>query len=732
MPLSILLQSNAPWVASGYGASTKYLVNIWRSMGHRVGIFASYGIEGAPFEYDGFPIFARGHQQWGGDVMPAHAEKFGADVVISNIDTFVLSGHGTHKVPWIPIAPVMEDPLTGGIRHSLRGAKSIVSISEYGQETLKDDGFATTLIPLPVDTGKFFPINKRAARKLLGFPEDAFIIGNVGMNRGNRKAQDMLMRAFTRVLVDLPKAILYLHTDMQQPDGLDLMSLMKTLGLTQSQIYYPSRYNAFYGQPQDWMNAMYSALSLYIQPSRNEGQAMPLWEALSSGLPVVGTDATAISEVLRNSEAIGLPVVNKGWLPGTGYAYDTSEEAIYSAILRAYERWGTDYVSAHNRQNAIDHVSLPVIGFKWQDFLIDIEKQQRFTAPPIAPMPIGVPLKMVQASTLVANCGVGAYTRSLVAGLESSGSVETIEIRSLVDPDQISPETTLLHVQYEPSIAPPNGQLEKVMRALRERGVRVVITYHNLSEMINDHLGQEMVDMALIHWPSRGMKISDPRVRVLGGMGVPVFTPPRFDSRAHVRKAYGFGPDDVVISTFGFASLGRGHFELPYELAGTLKGRENLKLQLLLPANFMNEEGKNYVHGMLNALRADHGLEKQIIPVDDFLPDSEVLLRLWMSDVGYLYLEGDTHSSSSALRFFIASRLPVVVTPSSHFGDVKRGVMITDGFSMAEFTNAVLGLAADGMAQDRLRREHEDTYRKWQWPEFAQRHLAIYKELLQS
>lgn len=730
MPLSIILQSNAPWVASGYGVTTRPLAHMWRNMGHRVGIFAFYGLEGGQFEYEGFPIFSRGFQMWGSDVIDAHTQMFGADVVITNVDTHVLSGYGAKNFKWIPIVPVMEDPLAPAIKSSLAGAFAAVAISEYGQNVLSDGGVSSQLIPLPVDCGKFFPINKKEARKKLGFPENAFLIGHVGMNRGNRKGHEILLRAFARVLIDIPEAILYLHTHTRQPDGLNLEDLIRTLGLNNNQVICPDHYSAFYGKPESWMIALYSAMSIYVQPSRKEGQAMTVWEAMSAGCPIVVTEATALKEVIEKAEGEALPVLNRNWDVGFGFSYETSEEAVYQAILTAHERFGNNYVSMHNRQLAIDTVSIPQVGLKWNDFLVEVEKKMRFAPPTMTKTVFSPHVKILQATSMETNCGVGAYGRSLTAAVEGLVEFTNCDIRTFTAAD-MPPDTTILHVQHEPSLIDNENIFIAELAEARSRGVRVVVTFHNITDVVNAYIQASALDMALLHWPVNGMQVNDPRIHIIGGMGIPHFTPPHPSVRAEIRAKYGFKTDDVIISTFGFAAISRGHFEVPTDMVGVLKGKSNLKFQLLLPPNFLNAPTSKYVHETLGLLADSYEVKGQIVASDEFLPDTEVLMRLWMSDVGYLYLPSDTRSSSSALRFFVGAQLPTVITPSSHFADIRRGVMVTEGYAISEFAQAILSLSANPLALGALRSEHKNTCDLWRWPKFAERMIGLYKHVLQ-
>ena len=745
MGLRILLQSNFHIMASGYGASSLNLLQIWKSIGHEVAIFAVPGIEGAIKEIDGFLTYPRGTDTWGNDIVWSHVKAFGADLLITNMDTFVLRSYGNSYKPWIPITPIMEDPLSPGTAGSLNGAYSIVSISEYGKLVLQDARYSSTLIPLPVDTGRYHPLNREEAKRALGFPDGCFLITNVGMNRSYRKGQDLLIQAMPAVLSEIPNAYLYIHTDTKQSDGLRLDNLSERLGIA-SRIRFPPRYEYFVGEfPTEWMQQLYSATDVYVQPSTNEGQGLPVWEASSCGAVVVATDCTALTDFLQGSEGIGLPVANRSMQASESYSYHTSSNAVAAAIIEAYRKWGRNYCSAINRQWAIENVSLPVIGHKWQDFLFNIEKKVRYSpqskpfgekvistqeadGKTVETLRSNIP-RIASVSTLVENCGIGQYTRMLNAGLGEATEVIPVDILNIHPED--AGDADLIHVQHEPSIQ--TKELELAMRVWKTEGRRVVVTYHNIDPgLISRHINEGMVDVAIIHWPPpNGQDIPDsPHLKILGGMGCPVFELPKWSTRENARRTkFNFQPDETVITTFGFAAGGRGHVEVPEEMCAYLLSHPKVRLQVITPGNFLNDLGLQFVKGKLTELVEKYNLHRQIIFITDFIPDKEVLERMWCSDVGFAYLGLNTASTSSAMRFFISARLPTVITASTHFADVRHGVVIT-GSGLSEFCNAILNLSQDREKRARLMREHESTYQRWNYPAFSERILNIYKEVL--
>ena len=585
MPMRIMLVSNAPFINSGYGITTANLAKMWREMGHEVAIFSVYGLEGATLQWDGFTVFGRSHAQWGQDSIWSHCKKFGADVVITNADTHFLGGYGSGYIPWVPICPVMEDPLVGMTKNSMDGAYAIITISKYSQRVLKEGGINAHLIPLPIATDFYHPIPKGVAREMIGITPDEFVIGTVGMNRGRRKGHDILLQAFHKFLGEVPRSRLMIHTDPRQPDGVNLEDMVQEFGLGEK-VGFPSPYDAFYGLPATHMLAFYNALDLAVYPSLNEGQCLPIWEGFSCGNIAVATNATALTEAMEGAQGV-IVEPHRTRNMSRAWSYEITPDALCEAMLKAYEEWGRGKmtVSMKNRQWAIDTVSVPVVGFLWQDFLWNLEKRLRF-APKAKPWKEKPTIAHV--ATKIQNCGIAAYARSLQAAMETlTVDVPTPDVMTIKSALDI-PESSLVHWQHEPAISPNSQALASILRDLKARDVTIAMTYHNVNvALIEEHLKGNLVDAAIVHWPVPGLP-QDKRVHVLGGMGCPSFHPPRDDMRADIRREFGFTDDDTIISTFGFASVGRGHSEVLLEMAKFLLENPTVKLQLLVPPNFLN------------------------------------------------------------------------------------------------------------------------------------------------
>ena len=122
--LRILWNSNSPASNSGYGIETRDILYRLVKDGWNIGISAFYGSQGGPREevypsqlnsqlrgltIKHYPVMS---EAWGSDGMFFHGRDFGAHVVFSMQDVWVLDPTYLSKIKtWIPWFPVYKEPL---------------------------------------------------------------------------------------------------------------------------------------------------------------------------------------------------------------------------------------------------------------------------------------------------------------------------------------------------------------------------------------------------------------------------------------------------------------------------------------------------------------------------------------------------------------------------------------------------------------------------------------------
>src|SRR4030042_3449464 len=171
--LRILWVSNSHWCNSGYGVFTRDLLFRLRDDGWPIAEAAFYGLDGNPIEVDKIKVYPKMGDAWGSDSLFYSAMDFKANVAFSMQDIGFLQPQFLdllmkNKIPWIPYAPIDQEPAPPFVLDKLGFAYKIITFSNFGQKVLEKHGFASTMIYEGTDTSIFKPMDKIACRKELG------------------------------------------------------------------------------------------------------------------------------------------------------------------------------------------------------------------------------------------------------------------------------------------------------------------------------------------------------------------------------------------------------------------------------------------------------------------------------------------------------------------------------------------------------------------------------------
>lgn len=340
--------SNAPWVPTGYGMQTALFVPRLVADGHEVTIPANFGLAGTPVDWNGVTVVGTGWDSYSNDVAPAHHARWtegSPGWMITLFDVWVLKFPDLpHVASWIPVDHLTVPP------EVLDWARKHLSIamSRFGQETLRKAGVNARYVPHAVDTSTYHPgaliaAHGRPWRELAGIPEDAFLIGIVGANKGwpARKGFGEMYSAAAFILERHPDAHLYVHSDIGGFQGCDLAQLQAAVGLPADRVHYADQFalRANLIPPAD-MAAMFAGFDVLLSTSYGEGFGIPVLEAAACGVPAIVTDATAQPELAPH----GWRVPGQAWwnAPQRSWWVIPNVAKTIDALEEAYVERGTD------------------------------------------------------------------------------------------------------------------------------------------------------------------------------------------------------------------------------------------------------------------------------------------------------------------------------------------------------------------------------------------------------
>jgi glycosyltransferase involved in cell wall biosynthesis len=382
--MRIMLGSNAPWVASGYGTQTAGVLKAWQDLGHDVACFATYGLGGGRIDVNGVPIYPRAHDAWGQDLIGGHLTDFEADLYVTLMDNWVFPAdyHESVPVPWLSWFPIDTEPARVAAVKASGRADYNATFSRHGVRILADAGITAEYLPLGIDVDTFTPGDQAEAREYLHFPQDAVIVAMVAANLSYpaRKAFPENLAAFAQFRKCHPEALLYLHTELRPSSGgnsIDLYELMESVGIPDDAVIRPNQYMYIAGSLDDGhMAQVYRGADVLLAAASNEGFGLPIAEAQACGCPVIVTDFTSMPEVAAGN---GILVPGRERRYARMGAWDVVPDV--GGIVEALEEVaGWDYSTREDRADqGIAHVwreySWPVVADNyWRPLLERIEE----------------------------------------------------------------------------------------------------------------------------------------------------------------------------------------------------------------------------------------------------------------------------------------------------------------------------------------------------------------------
>ena len=374
--------SNAPWCASGYGNQTRIFATRLKEAGYDMSIIALWGLEGAMLTWrDNIPVYPKGIGQWSNDIAAAHTVHYGSEILITLFDAWPLVPEQLqqHGVRWIPWYPVDMDPIPPAVARNVGKAFDRIVFSRFGQKMTEDAGLSWHYVPHGVETKVLTPLPQDEARKMIGWPDDRFIVGMVAANKGNpsRKALCEHMAAFAKLHEKHDDALLYMHTSAGQNGeygGINLPEYAKTLGIEKA-VVYADQYQYHMGYPDAYMQAAYSGMDVHALASMGEGFGIPIVEAQSCGCPVIVGDWTANSELCFSGWKVDKKDSTPYYTPIGSYQFIPHVDPLYELMEYAYRMKGNNDYRKRARDGALAYDADKVTEKYWKPVLAEIQAE---------------------------------------------------------------------------------------------------------------------------------------------------------------------------------------------------------------------------------------------------------------------------------------------------------------------------------------------------------------------
>ena len=312
-------------------------------------------------------------QNFGVEVLLASYEWFKADILISCMDVWVLPAHLTSHTRFCPWIPVDHDPVPEQICASLSTALYPMAFSKWGVGILANANIKAKYVPCSADASVFVRGYKDKSRKAIGVPDECdFFVSMVAANKdpGDRKGFGEALQGFARFHANHPNSYLYLHTNWN--GAVNIGHLCDRLGI-RDHVMRPDPYPYLMGMmTPEYMQTIYSASDLLLNPAKSEGFGLPVLEAQMCGTPVALTDFSTSRELLFGGWMIkGQP----DWSIGAdSFRLRAYIDSVVGVLEEAYADRGNELLSLQARKGAMQLDTEQVFKNYWVPALKDIEE----------------------------------------------------------------------------------------------------------------------------------------------------------------------------------------------------------------------------------------------------------------------------------------------------------------------------------------------------------------------
>lgn len=185
------------------------------------------------------------------------------------------------------------------MRYAAQHADLVLTVSNFSKQALADQYRANAedvvVTPNAADHSRFYPGIEGESflkQRQLGSGQYLLSVGRLEP----RKNYGVLLKAYAR-LVTPPLLVIVGQRDFRFDE---VFSLIETLGLK-------NKVRILDDVSTEELGALYRHCSLFVYPSVAEGFGMPVMEAFASGVPVITSDSTALTEIATGAALLAAP-----------------------------------------------------------------------------------------------------------------------------------------------------------------------------------------------------------------------------------------------------------------------------------------------------------------------------------------------------------------------------------------------------------------------------------------
>ena len=441
------------------------------------------------------------------------------------------------------------------------------------------------------------------------------------------------------------------------------------------------------------LESLFETANVLVAPSRGEGFGLPVYEALTAGIPVITTAWGGVLDFVNSENAI---------LVDFDFALSQSHIDVWNSV------WAEPRIDSLADALVMSRTRTWGFQFHGSTWLDNVNKLQKFTTQICGRRLISPKVAIISTYNVV--CGIAEYTRGILSRFEkdtyivfAAKSMEIIDRSHETELHRnwskmgnlnqltkavLESGSNIVFVQYHPTFF-ENGEFLKLVNNLHGK-VKIVVELHKLrnekqqvdKELISIVSALLLVDRVLVH-DLQDLNIMKELGLKDNVMLLQLSFPDSFLDFKYISKQKG----KLTLGTSGFALPHKGQ-EIILEVAKLLQGNfEEVEINYYTPEH-PDPVSRRHIEELSQKLNSYPKLRVKI--ETSFLPDNEILSNLAECDF-LIYAYGETgESASGAIRHGLSSGVPVIATPSPIFDSVRGLVHTSSGYTPIEIANKVI------------------------------------------
>jgi len=190
----------------------------------------------------------------------------------------------------------------------MRAMDAIITFTQFNKETFSEMGINRPIYVVPhgVDTVRFNP-EVKPMKAIVEAKKDRFVFGS-NFEWINRKNPQSLLKAYYKAFTKQDNVVLVIKSFHQFPIQMsadtirnEIASIKREFGKGENTP--PIILLTEMVKPED-ISSFYTSLDCYVSPSRGEGWGLTYSEAMSCGLPTIGTNWSGNTEFMDDTNSI--------------------------------------------------------------------------------------------------------------------------------------------------------------------------------------------------------------------------------------------------------------------------------------------------------------------------------------------------------------------------------------------------------------------------------------------